>query len=181
MIAFLVETRFSAPSVLIFRTTSMNHCHMAKIIYSFLWLDCVQNIMPEGQKINRKKAQGPGQSYHIHVISYPVDVHEPATTDWTTERVPSVPWSTTSSSHQRWCDQRLTSVAVPSVPSSSFPLQPWRCLSLTWLNHGQGGKLKKQTKKPPKTGRAVSARQSIAVLGQLKLKILSKRTKMAHR
>lgn len=33
MIAFQMETHFSAPSVLIFRTTSINHCHMVKIIY----------------------------------------------------------------------------------------------------------------------------------------------------
>lgn len=43
---------------------------MVKLVYSSLWLDCVQNIMPEGQKINGKKAQGPGQSYDMHAISY---------------------------------------------------------------------------------------------------------------
>lgn len=44
-----METHFSALSVLLFRTTSINYWHTVKIVYSSLWLDCVQNIMPESQ------------------------------------------------------------------------------------------------------------------------------------
>lgn len=152
MIAFQLETRFSAPSVLIFRTTSINHCHMAKIIYSFFYGWTVSKTSCQRVKRSIGKKHKVQASHTINTRYFVPCLRTWACNDWLNDwtrplsalehhllLTPAMVWSAFDFCRRAIC-------TVQQLPPAA--MMPFSHMTESWT----GWEVKKTNKKTTKNG-----------------------------